>query len=422
MSKDGKIGSNDLSLPYLNPVNPEVQNWIRSLVIELASRYRDSPQFTGVAIRLMGWAFSSWQTFPSINWGYGDYTASRFEQDTGIRIPISATDPLRFRKRYDWLMSNHYNDWIEWRCATIYSFHKSISDELLRARQDLKLYVNMFGPHYSAPDWNNKGGTIARLTALQGDGWNRLAKEAGIDVEKYKNNDSIILSNSAHYPAGIRAKGDNAARVAELQRLETTDPFPIQASIKPHDSGTSSATRFYNAYMEHDFPVAKLGFKSLTFRKNESLRIAGAINPAGKHILHRYANALANGNLTRIIDGGLGYILNQPLHISEFLTEYHSLPNIGMQKLANNKSKLTLWMGKKSEELYFYLVNPTDQAAEVQLVFSTPPQLIQLSTGLPFAEGTSKTVLLSLTGYKLLALKNSVKESELIRVEDMNRD
>ena len=72
VSKDGECGAKSAYKPYYNALYPGVQDWVASVVQELAERYKDSPAFKGAAIRLMGWTFGGWQTLPSIQWGYGE--------------------------------------------------------------------------------------------------------------------------------------------------------------------------------------------------------------------------------------------------------------------------------------------------------------------------------------------------------------
>jgi len=62
---------------------------------------------------MMAWCFKGWQTYPSINWGYGDYPVALFEKETGVKIPVETADPQRFSKRYQWLMANAYEPWVK---------------------------------------------------------------------------------------------------------------------------------------------------------------------------------------------------------------------------------------------------------------------------------------------------------------------
>ena len=143
VSKEGKSGENSPHLPYYNPLYPGVQDFIASVFQELADRYKDSPAFDGLAVRISGWCNKSWHAYPSINWGYEDFTIRLFEKETGVKIPVDGSDPLRFAKRYDWLMSNAYDKWIDWRCAKIHQYWQRLYGILKTARPDLTLHMEM---------------------------------------------------------------------------------------------------------------------------------------------------------------------------------------------------------------------------------------------------------------------------------------
>ena len=162
---------------YFNPLHPAVQDWVADVIGELAARYRDSPALKGIALRLMAWQFASWQTFPSIHYGYEDYTVQLFERETGIKVPVAFDAADRFEQRYRWLMANAYEKWVDWRCEKIYRYHRRLAAILTAARSDLKLYLDCFSPNfaedYTLSDWEEKG-------------WLGLMRETGLDPARYR--------------------------------------------------------------------------------------------------------------------------------------------------------------------------------------------------------------------------------------------
>lgn len=379
VSKDGKVGEKSYYQPYYNPLYPGVQDWVGDVVSELAERYKDSPAFSGVAIRLLAWAFSSWQCLPSINWGYGDYTIRLFEKETGIKVPVPDNGPDRFHRRYEWLVCRCYDRWVEWRCRKIVEYHKRLARILSRARGDLKLYINAFGPHYARGDYVGRKkieGIILRHTK----GWLKTIRETGVDPRLYRDEPNIVFSDNRVYPAGIRSYGADAMYRASAQRDEVFDPTPISLSSKPAGVGVVSAVRLCNQYMEGWMPAKLIDLSDRTpaGRKRERVIICGVLNPPGRHFLRRYANALADGNITLLTDGGLGYILGQPEYLREFIGEYRALPVIGMERL--NDDPVALWYGEKEGKWYLYLVNRTDFAVRVTLRFEGRASLRRLST------------------------------------------
>ena len=408
VSDEGKIGGSSGWDPYLNPVHPEVQKWVADLFTELANRYKDSPAFNGLAIRLLGWAFSSWQAFPSIHWGYEDYTISLFEKDTGIKVPASSGSD-RFKQRYDWLIQNHYNEWVTWRCNKIHALYNKLSNILQTARPGLKLYINAYGPDYSQGDWGKYGGWNIRAYKINTLGWSNVIKESGIDPALYKNSPNIILSNTFTYVPGSRA---TSVEQADVEWQEVNAPASIVASTKINGKGIENSVQFGHYPMEYDFPVKNIGYSKLLRNNAEIIRIAGLLEPSGKLVLSRYINAMAEGNITFMTDGGLGYILGQPTFLQPFLKEYYSLPKIGMQKLAGTGNPVALWYGNKANEVYYYLVNRSDKTINIKITFSNNTTSVLLASNL--AVDTNN---LSLPPYSLMALKSTMANSLPVKVD-----
>lgn len=410
VSDQGKVGGKSPFLPYFNPVHPEVQSWIEDIVTELALRYADSPAFTGLAIRLMSWSFSSWQAFPSIFWGYGDYTINKFEQETGIKLPVSMHAKDRFAKRYKWLVKNHYEDWVNWRVFSITAFHKKLLEILKSARPDLKLYINSFGPDYSQADWGRHGGWSSRYNKLDKLDWHKFIRESGVDPLQYSDDSGIIFSNSFKYPAGVRAEfkadGVAAKKLASLQWKEANDPRPIKISARKRTSGTVSAARFDNAYMEYHFPVEWIGYDKLTWKKSKTLNIVAAINPPGRAVLRRYAWAMAEGNIDFMIDGGLGYINGEPSLLRSFFSDYHSLPAIGMTRFSV-AGGIAIWHGEYEGKSYVYLVNKEAAENSHTLRFSGSSDFSRAATGDVFRTGSENEINLTLKPYELIVLESN---------------
>ncbi len=409
VSDNGKIGSDSGFDPYLNPVHPEVQRWVADLFTELANRYKDSPAFAGIAIRLMSWSFSSWQAFPSIHWGYDDYTIASFEKETGIKVPVS-TGTSRFKSRYNWLINYHYKEWIRWRCTKIYTFYKKLSNILQTAKPGLKLYVNVFGPDYSEADWGQNGGWSARAAKINSLGWPNVIKESGIDTVMFKSLPDVILSNVFTFQPGVRATGPNSLKQVQAEWKESNDPAPILASAKIHSDGIEHSSHFINNYLEYGFPVKNIGFSNLLRNNEEKIYIAGLVNPPGKMILSRFLNAMAEGNITFMTDGGLGYILGQPTQLQSFLKEYYSLPKIGMNKLKGTKNPVSIWYGNKGGVVYFYLVNTSDKTLTLKITFSKMTETMQLTSN-----SISDTSKLQIAPFSLMAFKNTVTKSTPVK-------
>jgi hypothetical protein len=385
-----------------NPLYPPVQDWVADVIRELTDRYKDSPAFKGVALRLMAWQFFSWQAIPSINYGYEDYTVESFEKETGVKVPVAGDAPGRFEKRYQWLMANAYEKWVDWRCARIFRYHSRLARILVDGRADLKLYLDCFSPNfaedYSNSDWEEKG-------------WLGLIRETGLDPARYRGEPSIVLSDARSYPPAIRAYDDGPIAAAR-QRMEFFDPQPVRQVAKPAGGGTVAAIRFDAQSMEGEMiEYARLGMQPGLLQNKETIHGAGLLNGAGRHALLRYANAMADGNITWMTDGSHGQTLGQPQFTGEFFAEYRALPEIGMTRLAGSGDPVALWHGGGTGARYFYLVNRTEGPAAVEVQFSAPPDLARLATGNKLAVEPGAPLRLKMKPYQLLALENAAPES-----------
>jgi sugar lactone lactonase YvrE len=391
---------------WFNPLYPPVEDWVADVVQELADRYKDSPAFKGLAIRILAWQFYSWQALPSIHYGYEDYTIEQFQRETGVKVPVARDAADRFQQRYRWLMANAYQRWVDWRCDKIFRYHCRLARILTAARPDLKLYLDCFGPNfaedYSNSDWEERG-------------WLGLIRETGLDPARYRGEPSIVLSDARSYPPAIRAVREGPLGAAR-QRAEFFDPQPVREAAKPQDAGSVSAVRMDAQSMEGEMiEYARLGMPRGLLQNKKTIHGAGILNGAGRHALLRYANAMADGNITWITDGSHGQPLGQPQFTREFFAEYRALPEIGMARLEGSGDPVAVWYGGSGAR-YFYLVNRTGWPIDVELHFSAPPQLTRLATGERMATEPASSARWKLKSYELLAFENAVPQSRPLRI------
>ena len=121
MSKDAKLSGLHGTSAWkgLNYFHPRVQESILTIVDELVDLYKGYPSWKGIAFILSRnfgpMAIANADHDTPLNYGYGDYNIEQFEKNTGLTIPVEKRDPARFAKRYEWLMSNALQQWIDWR-------------------------------------------------------------------------------------------------------------------------------------------------------------------------------------------------------------------------------------------------------------------------------------------------------------------
>ena len=129
--------------------------------------------------------------FSSLEVGYDDYTASLFEEETGIKIPVSFDDTERFSKRYEYLTAEKRELWIKWRCEKIHALILKLRDALRKYNPDLTLYIcawnepvkrTMFG-------WFNEKHQYPAFMSEE-----EFLRFGGIDISMFAGDDGIRLS------------------------------------------------------------------------------------------------------------------------------------------------------------------------------------------------------------------------------------
>lgn len=386
ISKDGKA-SGELP-PLFNPLYPANQDWYVGMIGELADRYRDSPALLGVNLRLMQWANPALNNFHSLDWGYDDFTVGLFKKETGVAVPTGdAGDKARFAMRYQWLMSNAREQWIDWRCRRIAALYTRIRDRVRQARADLTVYSSVFR-------WASKE---ASLDALRG---------AGIDPAMLRKIAGVELIDATH----AYGRNEADALVTQLARDALTDQRNLTAlpgSARPGSFLTGAA------YLEITEVVAHP--RSLGFPTNTKLTWTSAVaNPAGRHHLERFAVELAETDARTLGDGGNAYSLGQPV-LREFLSEYLRLPAEAFSPRSDARDPVAVWERATPQALLFYAVNRERYPVTLEMTLSAGATPIRLTgdMAVPLADGRLR---IELEPYQLLAYRAQAG-ARLLKIE-----
>ncbi|MCY3020977.1 MAG: hypothetical protein NTW87_18325 [Planctomycetota bacterium] len=347
ISKDGGGGKDFNDVPRFHPLHPVDQEWYLGMIGEFADRYKDSPAFRGVCLRLMSWVNPGLNNFHSLDWGYDDLTVGLFEKETGLSTGAKADDPKRFRARYDWLMAHARDRWIAWRCEKIAQLHTRIRDRVRRARPDLKVYVSNFD----------------------------MLQDAGIDPQLLGAIEGVVLINSRH-SYGRRAFTYEGPMADPKMRDLLLEPAALLSMRGPSGEAAFLFGAGYFEAVEKVVTPESLGFPQGTKRT----WMSGVVNPAGRQFLERYALALAEADATYLADGGNAYTLGQPL-LREFLAEYRKLPPVAFRPRPDARDPVAVWELSRKEDLLFYAVNRERYPVQVTLALKTNAPVRRLATG-----------------------------------------
>lgn len=338
VGKDGQVGHSNFE-PYYNPIYPDNRQWYIGMLGEFADQYKDSAALDGVSLRVMGWVGEGHNGYPSLKWGYEDYTVHLFEKQTGTRVQVKDTDPERFRKRYDWLMAKCKAKWIDWRCDQVVKLYADIRDRVRKARPNL-FVVSPIHPELDGTYYDEK----ERFFTTHD--YSELLRECGYDTRKMAALDGVFFLNAFHYYG--RRQSEAVSEQASRDML--LNPAAKKALIV---NTNRTGYLFSNGYFEANQKI-----------KPADMGLAGVkpggwvalVNPAGRHYLERYALSVAEGDASMILDGGEGYLGGQPL-LREFLAEYRQLPVARFMPRPDATDPVSVWQLNDRKRFWFYAVN-----------------------------------------------------------------
>ncbi|MDX2344333.1 MAG: hypothetical protein QNL26_10815, partial [Acidimicrobiia bacterium] len=166
-----------------NALHPRVQERILALVEEVGDRYAGSPAFAGIGFHL---TMAQLLQPGGLEVSYDDWTMGEFKKDTGMKIPVDGSDPERFGKRYEWIMENAQDEWIQWRCERIAEYYGKVAEILRDKRKDLQLVVTILEPPMSMID-------PQRQAWMDGKRLVELSREGGIDPALLGKHPGVVI-------------------------------------------------------------------------------------------------------------------------------------------------------------------------------------------------------------------------------------
>ncbi|HEY3377422.1 MAG TPA: hypothetical protein VGL77_07990 [Armatimonadota bacterium] len=186
-----------------NPLHPDTQRAMTYFLDDLLSRYARYTSVKSVGFLEGGaWgpAFPNEYNEPNGDWlvsGYDDFTVDLFSRETGVTIPVEATDKNRFSKRYDWLTKNAYETWVSWRCKKIKQVNDLLRDRVVKARPGLT-YSAVFGEFGHSP-------LMELGHQYTGKSYLQLLRETGRDPRLYINQPGYVIYGELFAPDRVRS-------------------------------------------------------------------------------------------------------------------------------------------------------------------------------------------------------------------------
>ena len=338
--------------PVYNPLDPHVQEAVKRQVAELVARYGDEPALTGVTLNTVRHSIFA---FGSLESGYNDVNLVRFQQETGLTIPVDRKDRFRFAKSYQWLMANAREPWIQWRCRKLHDYYKELAGILRAHRRDLTLGVVIF----AAEDAKASADPLdPAQRALQ---W---AREQGIDPALYAQDHEIVLRYSM-VPADLRwrrAHGVTDPHVYDLRAVNSAPEKVVPITLTP-----SASVNMHDRYFEND--VARTApLKGLSAKTQECGWRVSALNGNTVHGLENHVFALNNLDALTITKGGfLVGTFGIEDKLARFAKAYRALPAVKFEDIAGLADPVRVRQKVVDGANYVYVLNRLPYPVTVEL-------------------------------------------------------
>jgi hypothetical protein len=339
--------------PIFNPLHPKVQAALLRSVREIAARYGKHPSYKGLSIFCYG---SSTLGFGSLRFGYDDLSIRRFEQETGVKVPVDMKLPDRFSKRYAFLTGRDVREkWITWRCEKITDLLRRMHDELVAVRADLRLTIAGAGSREAGID----AAAIGRLPGV-----------------------SLIAGLNGLSPCADSTPAAGDPEVANIfntwierwgkHRWWSCDPQDAQARELAVIMGrpAEGMCRMGSEYPQDGF-----------WWPNAQLRITPAFS-GGVHFMRHYANAVARFDPLVLSRGGLTLDRGHADLVRPFALAYRALPAKKFETLGPSTDPVAVRTLVDEGRRYLYLVNREYYPIGVELRLTSPAgKATNLATG-----------------------------------------
>lgn len=339
-----------------NPAHPEVRLEIKRKTAELAERYKEFPEFSGVSVRIMNWEQHTMTSFGSLDWGYGPYTGKLFSAYLGI------TDPGTPQSRYTAFTGKYRTKWIDWRVDVVHSLLKEVRDTCRRINPGFTLYSTV----HSAK-WEDK----------------QHAKEAGIDNFRME---------GFRYVNGLYSPGRSRGWPQRRQNLTGPEKLRLFESSRAH-----LAWYQYFEAGKKNIPNSVLGL-----RGDDSKWISAHLSPAGVYATESYALSLAATDAVFLGNGGNTYFIDPP-EVRRFLSNYIALPADQFATFYSGSGVIVREL--RARENYFYLLNTSGRLQQLKIRFTGSGEIIRLWDGKKQAVEEGQDVEFELDPFQLYAFK-----------------
>lgn len=313
-----------------------------------------------------------------------------------MKLPVAANDPERFRRRYDWLMANAKERWVQWRCEKIADYYGEAARVLRSHRPDIQLVLSMWVPSVAIPD--------VRTGWEQGERLMVQTREEGVDPALLGQISGVVIQefmSATDYPWRLALAGLKEEK--NLPPIREADFRKDQ--LKDYQTTGQFGVYFHNRYFENGFRRKAIDgkpVKSGWYR--EPPWLASAVVPGHDHFMEYYAHAMAVFDPSLITIGGwtVGTVGHET-QVERFARVFRLLPQGKWRTIPALGEQIVGRMLDKDGKRYVYLVNRPPAEARVALNDSVAPGNMQPLGSSPALTSTGKGRDVVLEAYQLAA-------------------
>ena len=344
---DPPVRPNQYTRP--NHANPDVRAMVARHVKETAQRFGTLTGLDGINFCTGKIGF-----YPSLDYGYDDYTVDLFSRETGIAMAAkSGADRRAFLTREPQLGA-----WLKWRAGHSVELFRQIRTEMDGISPDLALYLTV--PVTAGSAAHELGGPPLEYTTLFGE----LQAIKGIYLVPSRN----ATAHRWRLHWGKPADGFN-------------DLLFNPAETAPFMNGKFGFVDGYHNYFESFNGSLKNDVYAGYFQNAD-------VKPFGRYFLKELAFAVSAMDAQRILIGG------QPLgtwgrdaESREFARAYCALPALPFESAPGSQDPVTVRYLNTAKGSYLYAVSMLWNDCESTLTLSSETPLQDRSTGEMIANG-----------------------------------
>jgi hypothetical protein len=369
-----------------NWLHPAVRSWHDGLMQDLGrtfghlSHWRGVHGMLGPSQRAGYWipAFGSGATYGDfLDASFDDLTMDLFAKQSGIALPIPASDPQRFAKRAAVFCNPQLQQrFLDWRGDKVRDFYAEAVRTLRRKGQDLE-FVNALGV---------EDREFFQYLTESGKPFKQIMREYAIDLEKMS---AVEGLHTGRWTLSWRQTPPPLPAQDPYCWLARTSPDVISAFASPSQRYVLART----SWDENMFPT---GGHALAARDDHdrlvesdwimnAARIRALPQPGGYHCREALTQAIITGDPTLLLSGFTDININvgHEQMLRSILKTYTHLPRERFTPVLNTglDTNLAIRQLSRGDESFFYVANPCQWHVKGRVTLQTDGQVFELVSG-----------------------------------------